>query len=137
MYYKCHKINSNRGGSYIDSPDWIKSKQASINPITKKDKKCFQYVVTVPLNYEEIKRDPQRITKINAFINKYNWEGIHFPSKEDDKKIFENNYVTTALNVLYVKKEKNYCLNCLHSFRTKKTNLNRIKKYVKIKIFVM
>ena len=20
-YYKCHKINSNRGGSYIDSPD--------------------------------------------------------------------------------------------------------------------
>ena len=26
-----------------------------------------------------------------------------------------------------------YCLNCLHSFRTK--NLNCIKKYVKIKIF--
>ena len=21
MYYKCHKINSNCGGSYIDSPD--------------------------------------------------------------------------------------------------------------------
>ena len=21
--YKCHKINPNRGGSYIDSPDWI------------------------------------------------------------------------------------------------------------------
>ena len=23
LYYKCHKINANRGGSYIDSPDWI------------------------------------------------------------------------------------------------------------------
>ena len=22
--YKCHKINPNRGGLYIDSPDWIK-----------------------------------------------------------------------------------------------------------------
>ena len=27
LYYKCHKINPNRGGSYIDSPDWIKSKK--------------------------------------------------------------------------------------------------------------
>ena len=24
LYYKSHKINPNRGGSYIDSPDWIK-----------------------------------------------------------------------------------------------------------------
>ena len=24
MYYKCHKINFNRGGSYIDSPDCLK-----------------------------------------------------------------------------------------------------------------
>ena len=23
LNYKCHKINPNRGGSYIDSPDWI------------------------------------------------------------------------------------------------------------------
>ena len=23
LYYKCHKINPNRGGSYIDSSDWI------------------------------------------------------------------------------------------------------------------
>ena len=29
-----------------------------------------------------------------------------------------------------------YCLNCFHSFRTKK-NLNHVKKYVKIKIFIM
>ena len=27
LYYKCHKINPNRGGSYIDSLDWIKNKQ--------------------------------------------------------------------------------------------------------------
>ena len=24
IYIKCHKINPNRGRSYIDSPDWIK-----------------------------------------------------------------------------------------------------------------
>ena len=27
LYYKCHIINFGRGGSYIDSPDWIKKKQ--------------------------------------------------------------------------------------------------------------
>ena len=33
LYYKCHKINLNCGGSYINSPDWIKNKKATINPI--------------------------------------------------------------------------------------------------------
>ena len=27
IYYKCHKINPDCGGSYIDSPDWIKNKK--------------------------------------------------------------------------------------------------------------
>ena len=82
MHYKCHKINSNREGSYINSPDWIKNKKATINTINKKDNKCFQYAVTVALNNEEIKKDLQRIAKIKPFINKYNWEGINLPSQK-------------------------------------------------------
>ena len=76
MYYK---TNSNRVGSYVDSLNWIKSKKVTINPISKKDNKCFQYVVTVALNYEEIGKHAKRITKIKPFINKYKWEGISFP----------------------------------------------------------
>ena len=71
LYYKCHKINPNRGGSYIDSPDWIKDKNATINPIDEKDNKCFQYTVTVALDYEEIGKHAETITKIKPFINKY------------------------------------------------------------------
>ena len=41
------------------------------------------------LNYEEMRKDLQRITKIKLFINKYNWEGINFPSEKDDWKKFE------------------------------------------------
>ena len=67
LYYKYHKINSRRGGSYTDSPDCIKSKKATINHINKKDKR-FQYDVTVVLNHEEVKKDPQRTTKIKPFI---------------------------------------------------------------------
>ena len=54
MYYKCHKINAICDGSYVDSPDWIKNKKATIKPINKKDNKCFQYAVTAALNYDEI-----------------------------------------------------------------------------------
>ena len=49
FYYKCHKISPNCGGLFIDSPDWIKNKNATINPINEKDK-CFQCAVTVMLN---------------------------------------------------------------------------------------
>ena len=32
LYYKCHKVDFSGGASYIDSPDWIKKKKATINP---------------------------------------------------------------------------------------------------------
>ena len=51
MYYKCHKINSKRGGLYIVSLDQIKNKAATINP-KNEDDKCFQFAGTVVLNYE-------------------------------------------------------------------------------------
>ena len=108
LYYKCHKTNSNHGGPCIDSPDWIKNKKAKINPINKKDNKCFQYAVTVALNHEQIKKDPQKTTKIEPFINKCNWEGIYFHSEKDDLRKIEKNNVTIALNILYAKKEKMY-----------------------------
>ena len=56
------------------------------------DNKCFQYAVTIALNHEEIGKHSERITKIKHFLNKYNWEGIHFPSEKDDQiKIERNN----------------------------------------------
>ena len=36
LYYECHKINPNHGGSYIDSPYWRQNKKVAINPINKK-----------------------------------------------------------------------------------------------------
>ena len=38
LYYKCHNINQNCCGSYVDSPDWIKTKKKTTNPINKKEK---------------------------------------------------------------------------------------------------
>ena len=73
LYSKCHRITFRRGGSYIDSPDWIKKKKATINP-KNKDDKCSQYAVMVALNYGEIAAHPERVSNIEPFINKLNWQ---------------------------------------------------------------
>ena len=63
LYCKCQQIYQNRGGSYRDSPD---------STINKRGNKYFQYTVTVALNYEEVKKDQQKIRKIKPSINTCN-----------------------------------------------------------------
>ena len=69
MYCKCHKVNFKRGGSYIDSPNWLENKKATTNK-KNEDDKCFQYPETIAINYEEIKCNPERTLNIKPFINK-------------------------------------------------------------------
>ena len=57
-------------------------------------------------SWKKNKKDPQRITEIKPFINKYNWEEINFSSEKDDWKKFGKTNVTIALNVLCAKNEK-------------------------------
>ena len=101
LYYDFNKISLNRGGSYIESPKWIKNKKLTINP---KDNEymCFQHAVTVALNHDKINRDHQRVSKIRPFIDQYNWNDIDFPSTSKDWKKVELNNESIALNILYV-----------------------------------
>ena len=61
-----------------------------------------------PIKLWRIGKHSERIKKSNFFINKYDWEGINFPSEIDDGKKIEKNNLIIALNVLYTKKEKIY-----------------------------
>ena len=61
MYYNLNKISLSRGGSYIDSPKCLINKKATINP-KNNDDKCFQYALTVALNYEQIKKEYQKLS---------------------------------------------------------------------------
>ena len=99
LYYKLHKLSLNRGGSYIHSLKWLKNKKESINP-TNNDDKCFKYAIIVALNHEQIKKDPQRITKIKPFIDQYHWKEINFSSRKEDWNEFGKK--TIDLNILYI-----------------------------------
>ena len=95
------KIRLNRGGSYIDFPEWLKMKNATINP-KNNDDKCFQHAPTVALNYEQITENQQRISNIKPFIDQYKWKEIDFPSHKNGWKKFELSNKSIALNILYV-----------------------------------
>ena len=84
LNYIFHKVDLKRSGSYIEAPDWIKNKKATINPQNKDDDKCFQYAITIALNYDKIENHSERVSKVKPFINQYDWSEINVSSHVND-----------------------------------------------------
>ena len=78
--------------------EWLRSKKAAII----NNDNCFQIALNDALNYENTEKDPQRISKTESYINKYNWEEIEFPAGPKNLEKFEQNNKTIALNILFV-----------------------------------
>ena len=85
LHYIFHKIDLKRSGSYIEAPDWIKNKKTTIN-VENDDDKCFQYSVTVALNYDKINH--QSVNKVKKYVEQYDWNEINSPSHVNDWKKF-------------------------------------------------
>ena len=51
LYYGLNKVSLSRGESYIDSPEWVKNKKATINT-KNSDDKCFQYALDHMFNFK-------------------------------------------------------------------------------------
>ena len=52
---------------------------------------AFNMIKVLSLNYQNIKNNPERISKIKLFIDQYNWKEVDFPSHRKDWKKFESN----------------------------------------------
>ena len=87
--------------SELNSLGWLKAKKEAI--INNNSNNNFQNALDDSLNYQTIEKDPQRISKLKPYINKYNWEGIDFPAGPKEWIKCEKNNKTIALNILYVK----------------------------------
>ena len=62
------------------SSEWLKSKKESI---TNGDN-CFQNALNDSLDYQRIKKDPQKILKLKSYINQYNWKDIKLPLDKEE-----------------------------------------------------
>ena len=63
-------------------------------------------MVTVALNYGEIKSHSEIVLNVKPFINKYNWKRINYLSKIDDWKTYEKNNPTMLLIFCILKRKK-------------------------------
>ena len=85
--------------SELNSWGWLRAKkEAIIN-----NDNSFQNALDDVLNYQTIKTNPERISKLKLYIDKYNQEGTEFPVGPKDWIKFERNNKTIALNILYIK----------------------------------
>ena len=123
LNYIFHKVDLKRSGPYIETPEWLKNKGATINCQNDRGK-CFQYAITIALNCDEIGNHHQRVNKRMTFIDQYNWKDINFPSHVDDWKKFELNNKSIALNVLYVPEGEK---SIRHAYKSKYNYHMRIK----------
>ena len=70
------------------SSEWLRNKtEAIIN-----GDNCIQNTLNDALDYQRIKENPQKISKIEPYISQYNWKDIEFPSVQKNcQKLEQNN----------------------------------------------
>ena len=84
---------------------------------------CFQNALNDSLDYQRIKKDLQRISKLKSYVSHYNWKDIKFPSDKEDWKKFEQNNKEIALNLLFVphnRKEREVAYPSKYNYKRKK-----------------
>ena len=95
--FKCYYF-AVKNLSELNSLGWLRGKkEAIIN-----NDNSLKNALDDALNYQTIKTNPERISKLKPYINKYNWEGIDFPAGPKEWKKFERNNKTIALNILFI-----------------------------------
>ena len=100
------------------SYEWLRNKkEAIIN-----GDNCFQNALNDALDYQRVKKDPQKIPKIKPYISQYNWKDIDFPSHQKDWKMFEENNKTIAINILFVPKTKTISIAYKSKYNHKRKN---------------
>ena len=60
-----HQLNLTRGSSYIPLSQWLDNKKATINS-RNKDQECFKWAVFAASRWEEICKNPQRVSNLKS-----------------------------------------------------------------------
>ena len=85
-----NKIDLKPGALFIETPKWLKSKKATINPKNARDVYCFMHAITIALFHKELGTNPERITKkLIAHAQNFIWHDIDLSASYENYAIFE------------------------------------------------
>ena len=104
LFYKYHMASLHYGGSYIDSPKWLKNRKATINPKDehKNDNLCYKFEVTIVLNNENIRKIKKEYQSLGSSQTNIIGKKTNFPTGSKEWKNFETSNKTIFLNVLFL-----------------------------------
>lgn len=105
------------GGSYIESPKWIQNKKAVIN-VRNEDDRCLEWALLSALYPVDKKAD--RCSLYRQHVGILNFEGIDFPVRVEDLRVFERqNPAVRPINAyMLVKAEERGIRRCYASQKT-------------------
>ena len=101
-----HRLNLTRSSSYILLPDWLMKKKAIIDP-RNSDMECFKWAIIAAMKWEEIGKNPERISKLKKYEEECDWSGLEFPICLRDVSKFESRN-EIGVNILAVENRKIY-----------------------------
>ena len=67
LYYDLNRITISKGGSYIESPKWLKDKKCTINQ-KNTDNECFQYATSLALSLIKLIKTLKEYQKLNPLL---------------------------------------------------------------------
>jgi hypothetical protein len=130
-----------KAGSYIELPEYLTNKKCCIN-IQNKDDKCLMYCVLYHIFKLDIKRDPQRVSKYEPYLNHFDWSSVTFPVKLNQlckieemighgiNIFFYENKLVSPLRITNIKDTGNNIINLL--MITKLDNKSKVEHFVYI-----
>ena len=100
LHSNFHKLALTRGSSYIKLSEWIAKKKVVINS-EYNDEQSFKWAVVTVLHNEYIKHHPEKISFLQHYEDRCNWQGSEFSLAT--QKIGNNTDI--ELNVLFNSKK--------------------------------
>ena len=86
--------------------EWLRrKKEAIIN-----NNNSFKNALDDVLNCQTIKTNPEEISKLKPYINRYNWKGIELPVGPKDWIKFELNNKKMASNIFFIPHNTDRCI---------------------------
>ena len=88
LFIKIHETALARGSSYIPTPAPYNHNKCGLINIQNDDQQCFMWRMKYHQS-QQVKHD-DRITKLRQVNDKYNYDGISYPTTFEDIKHIEN-----------------------------------------------
>ncbi|KAF4520795.1 hypothetical protein B566_EDAN002371 [Ephemera danica] len=96
LLIRTSKNNPLRVSSYLKIPERFKLRCALINPYNINDNECFKWSVCASLHKGP---HPERIATLTKYVERFDWNGVCFPSAITDVRQFERNNPTVSINI--------------------------------------